>query len=114
MLLIDDINKPVETLCQPFALECTAPANRPISILEMSQVESIAEFSRCDGMRRILFVSEHQEGRVFEFGFFVENASEFFGDGRKSINVCRVHHEDYGCRVGIVASPIGPDRRLAA
>jgi hypothetical protein len=111
--LADITNKPIHTLLHTPSIDGTTRNDTPIPVLELPQLERLANLACTFRARLILLVGENEERGVAEF-FFVEHGAEFFRGCGEALDVGRVDDEDYGGGVGVVAAPVGADRGLAS
>lgn len=61
----------------------------------------------------VLLVGEDQQDGVLEL-LLLQHGHELLLGHAQAVRVARVHHEDDGVRVGVVAAPVRPDGRLSA
>jgi hypothetical protein len=106
-------HQPIHALVDTPPIHRTTRDNTPISVLQVAELQRLANLTRALGARLVLLVREDEQRGVTQF-FFVEHGSEFFGGGGQAVDVGAVDDEDYGGRVGVVAAPVGADGGLTA
>jgi hypothetical protein len=105
-------HQPIHPLIHTPPIHRTTRNNTPIPILQISELQRLADLAcaLCAGL--ILLVRKYQQSGVAQF-FFVEHGGEFFRGGGQALDVGAVDDEDYGSRVGVVAAPVWADGGLA-
>lgn len=66
LLLFDDVDEPVEPLCDPLPLDGAGRDNGPGSVLQLHQVEFFGDLTGTHGARLVLLVGKHQQGAVLQ------------------------------------------------
>jgi hypothetical protein len=106
-------HQPVHALVHAPTVYRRAGDDAPISVLQLAQTQRLAYLSGTLRARLILLVREDQQRGIPEL-FLVQHRRQFFRGRGQTVDVGRVNDEDDGRRVGVVAAPVGADRRLPA
>nr|POF04226.1 hypothetical protein CFP56_21981 [Quercus suber] len=106
-------HQPIHAFVHSPAIDRAARHDAPIPVLQLAQLQCLADIPRALGAGLILFIRKDQQRSVAQL-LLVEHGAQLAARGAQALDVGAVDDKDDGGRVAVVAAPVWPDARLPA